>query len=476
MQAKNVVCLIVLALMPCFLLGQVRPKVQKLADTIGKRESLEYAYIGGSTISEGYKQFLKLSKMAKTSELVELLNHRSPVVQGYAIMGLVDRKYEGLIPVFKQVLASNNFLRTEFGCLMFTESVASVACEQVMNQTDAKKTKWTPKEIEQTLSEFGKITVYTDSVDRGLLDKALLFWFIPQEKDYDRLRYIANRDSSHYALLALAKFHKEADVDFIKSFGKQSFWAIGEFPHPKFWDFLVANSLEYENNFYLKAVSKYCSPEAAALLSSCLVSREKIKPEFPSQDLLKDLYQIVSEAKCPFNDSILLKMWQKHKMIDEDAFDYLQKRYPIYLSEIIRDKMMEKGAYQSLDSENSNYFPPEILKKMLTLIKKKSINDWHAVVSFNIKQSQEYQPFFLAGVLSKEERLDFKTDFLEGLQNATNIYDIRLNLDYLLETKDTSFYPAIAKALENNKAIWNWGGWAESILENIKKYKLPVKL
>ena len=475
MQAKNLVCLIVLALMPCFLLGQVRAKVQRLADKLGKNERLESAHIGvAGSYSLVYDKYLKLSKMATTSELVALVNHASPVVKGYVLMALVNRKYDNLNVLFTKELESNNTVETLSGCSGMTETTASVIYWQLRNQPHFEKTLWTKQSIEKALFEVEEIVINSDTINRSLL-YYVLENFKPQEKHHARLRAIAIRDGGYPSLIALARLKKEEDIDFILSFGKVNFSAIAEFPHERFWQFLLANSKEFHNSAYQKAVCHYCNEEALSLLFNCLDTLERIPNESYDNSPLKIFYRNIHERNCPLYDSILLRMWEKNKIISELVFNRFKQKYKNDFPRIMLNGMLEKGFFLFPDDAYGQN-NPKLLKEILTMTKNQSIQNWQDVVSFNIKELSGSELINFVEILAEKERLDFKSVFLENMQKAEYAFDLHNNLLYLLETGDKSFEETIVKILQEKRKIWDDGNWGENFRETIKKYKLPVKL
>ena len=70
-----------------------------------------------------YKRFEKLTKKAKLDELIELTEHPSPVVRGYAFWALAKRNYKKLEEIFIKHLRDEEKLKLYEGCIGLNTSV-----------------------------------------------------------------------------------------------------------------------------------------------------------------------------------------------------------------------------------------------------------------------------------------------------------------------------------------------------------------
>lgn len=72
-----------------------------------------------------YNRFLKLHQLASDDELVELTNHDSPAVRGYAFWALAKNHYPDLKNIFVDHLEDTDAVVQRNGCMVVKESVIS---------------------------------------------------------------------------------------------------------------------------------------------------------------------------------------------------------------------------------------------------------------------------------------------------------------------------------------------------------------
>jgi hypothetical protein len=473
---SNIIITLLLFLSLNLVHGQIRPKVAKMANEIAQKETLEGAYIGYSgSESETYKKFVRLSKIATLQELLQLMNNKSNVLKGYIIGDLIQKKYDSLTYIFNKILESKSSVNTLSGCIGGEQSLANLMFEGIIYQNSSENSKWTKEEVEEKISEFSEIALYSEFTDSYLLTH-ILSYYNPKDKNISRLREICNRDSSDLSLLTLAKLKRNEDIEFIKSFKKKSFLAISEFPHDNFWEFLKEYRTECRNKFYLKAISKYCNKESLLLIKDIVDTLEQLKLESYERNPIKPVFKYISESKCAIFDTLLIKLWENNKMMSNDAFIYLSKKYESQMPNMIKKGLMLKGSFQFVDTEFDENINNNLWKEMFDIIRKSSEKDWNEAISFNIKELHSHELVNFVEYIPKKDRIKYVEEFWINMQTSDYAYDLNIAMLNLLETGVQTYNDKIAHLLKEKRKTWDTGNWSKHFRDNIKKYKLPVQL
>ncbi|MCB9338576.1 MAG: hypothetical protein H6577_10670 [Lewinellaceae bacterium] len=131
---KYLALIITLMLIPKVQFGQelkleyepekISQKIRAITNEIEKENEIHSDAVGyrGEKTSQ-YKRFEKLTRKAKIDELVELTEHPSPVVRGYAFWALAKRNYKKLEEIFIKHLRDEEKLKLYEGCIGLNTSV-----------------------------------------------------------------------------------------------------------------------------------------------------------------------------------------------------------------------------------------------------------------------------------------------------------------------------------------------------------------
>lgn len=96
---------------------KIRQKIIAITDEIEKEIEIHSDAIGAGGIKTSqYKRFEKLTKKAKIDELIELMEHPSPAVRGYAFWALAKKKYKKLEEIFIEHLEDEEKVKFYDGC------------------------------------------------------------------------------------------------------------------------------------------------------------------------------------------------------------------------------------------------------------------------------------------------------------------------------------------------------------------------
>lgn len=208
-------------------LGWLRPEILAIVERIAEAGSHDSERVGATGVpSEVYATYKELRELATAEEIRLLTEHASPVVRVYAFQALVERGGE----LFDQLwLRRDDLARlaTMHGCIMAEQQVADMVLDMAWDELD-------PGQRDLVLDHLLK-----GGGPAGFRHRALL-QLEPFEAYYHQIRGLAMRGETSSALVALARFRRDADTDIILAgFAdeKQRYYALlamETFPHQAF--------------------------------------------------------------------------------------------------------------------------------------------------------------------------------------------------------------------------------------------------
>lgn len=254
-----------------------------------------------------------LRKKVSVHELKQLTNHNNPIVRCYAFKALTMVSEPDAFSIVIKHLDDSATVETAHGCLLRREFVGDFFVSVYMGY-EAIAPKPSHVKTLDSLLAFEPNNLNARSWALRTLK--------PEEKYYDVIRSIAIKERVPGALIALAKFQKEQDVDLImdaRVTGEfytylplmANFQAIAEFPHPSFLPFLRAQLEERmmaapkgDCMFLLEAITSYKNK----------ISRELLLLLFQIQDNdtrlkhLEKLYWVLKRNRDPIYDDLRQKL------------------------------------------------------------------------------------------------------------------------------------------------------------------------
>ncbi len=282
-------------------------------------------------VSEAYKAFVQLSNKAKTTELIELTRHYQSEVRCYAFWALCKRKSDNL---FSLLLEHLNDI--EVVTILFDDDSDNLLVGDFfiwMASVDYldKESKFLTK---QQLEKLDSILLSSDS---KLFERTLAIERLTNtEENYSRIKQFAVVENHPSALIKLASYKKEEDIELIKNFKNGDhtyptiYNAITEFPHPDFFPFLQKRQKKTFNKnhhsghwkFLYQAIAAYQNKEAykAIILPFTKVNKKKIRPYH-----IKSVKAALEEYLIPLYTPILWKLWEEEKEISKTIFLYLKE-------------------------------------------------------------------------------------------------------------------------------------------------------
>lgn len=415
------------------------PNVQMVVDRIVQNDCLEYPVIGlDNRFSEQYEHYLVLRNQAQTKELRHLLNHRNPVVRGYASWALADRQYNNLAEILV-----HHFKDTTNICVWELDVTENerLACAFYYylwkHRNNGNKDKKTRQYINAQLAAMDR-AILDNFYDIQTLTLTALTNRKPAPKDYEKVRQMAIQERLPQALIALARYQYPQDIEVIKSFGESAFLAIAQFPHPDFWDFLMTfqpklldNTLQYPSAYY-EAIAAFKTNEALSFFKN--LPKKITTPELQQMHLIRIFWALQSHKKSLYDD-LLLQWWEAYKIINRTTFEYLKKRYKKQFHEHLFKGLINTNYPLKILTFNQEINETQwVLEKMLDLIHKKKPSKKVTVVNKNLKNTtSDILSFFIhqAQILQSD---DFIPTLVGRLDDPTiSNYNFQLIVETILE-------------------------------------------
>lgn len=203
---------------PLTFYGQSKFDASKISEQTNEllKDIIKINIVMGSMIGEGayrheqYDNFIKLKEKATINELKELTNHPNTTVRSYAFWALSYDFSVDIFPIVLDHIKDVELVETQFGCIRDNELVGDFLINVVTTDDIDKKTqKLSP--AQKTILD--NILIYSPNI---LKNKATAMNSIElAENFYNRIRELVIKEKNQEALVVLAKYKKEQDIDII---------------------------------------------------------------------------------------------------------------------------------------------------------------------------------------------------------------------------------------------------------------------
>lgn len=216
----------------------VRLEIDAIVNGIAKNRSLRTRY----PQNEQWIRYIYLKEKATNEELIALTNHRNEVVRCYAFQALATRKGIEIFPILVNHLKDTSKIRIFEPCTLSEEYVGDYFYEIISGRYgDIGSYKLTDIEI----YSIDSILLFDKEIKLSAKSK-ILRRLNPEEKYYKRIRDIVFEGKDNNALIALSKYQKQQDKEFIierlnssrtdiQYYGLQS---VMNFPDSSFFSYL----------------------------------------------------------------------------------------------------------------------------------------------------------------------------------------------------------------------------------------------
>jgi len=264
--------------------------IQEAIDSLIRFNSVpasQFIYPDSSTII--------LDMVASNDELLVLTDHKSPIVRTTSILILLNRKntenvnfpllfqkhYKDTTSIGLHIKEGGKYYYTRDRVNSIYSQMVGNYFGQISHRLASKKYNITPQEqsFMDSLMFCGKVFLI-----EGM--SGLVFSSDPKIAFYEATRQKVIQQQDFNAMIYLAKFQKEEDIDLIlenlpiqKSSGFTKWTPLSFFQHPRIFAYLASKVEENFKRFkYISQIAKYKNEEANILLNqiySLLKKREK---------------------------------------------------------------------------------------------------------------------------------------------------------------------------------------------------------
>lgn len=94
-------------------------RIDAMAGYLAAQDRVESEQVGFSgTFSEVYQEYVKLKTQASMEQLIQLLQHKSPNVRYYALLGLISRDPEFKTYYYQKLSGKYDSLTSQGGCVV----------------------------------------------------------------------------------------------------------------------------------------------------------------------------------------------------------------------------------------------------------------------------------------------------------------------------------------------------------------------
>ncbi len=419
-----------------------------------------------------YDNFLKLKTKATSDELMELTNHPNPTVRSYAFWALSYNHSIDLYPIVLNHINDIELVKTQFGCIVSGETVGDFFINVV-----------TPRYIDLNSQKL-------DSVQFATLDSILIYTpnnlsaksaainrAEPTENLYPKIRELVVKDNDQTAMVTLAKYKKEQDVELIlKNKGKSKFdeggffytyKAISQFPHPDFLPLLEKNLKKTLNNTHFstewrelyKAIASYKNDKALELLQ---VPFTQVKHNNIRDYHIDFVFGALREFKAPIYEDLLWKLWSEENRITPDVFKYLSNINPEKTFELTKASLKNiDRIYSANISLNFEDFDASenLTSIMLDFALKQDKEFGLEAIRKNIKEANVHLFPIFADKAAELKDKSFIEPLFDRLETEWNAHVYLKAVKALIAYKDSDINQRILATRKKNKNLnKDWGG------------------
>jgi hypothetical protein len=337
MQARFIIAILLLTFFACeqpkFDASQISPETMVFVDQI-----VEVNVVMGSAVSSGgerpqqYDNFEALKSQANLEELTELTDHPNGVVRCYAFWALSFLDSVDLFSIIIDHIDDTARVETQFGCEVYYERVGDFFVNRVRPSDYKDNRQLSALEIEKLDSILLHEPNFLENKTNAISHAELM------EENYPAFRRLVLEENDPYALLKLAKYQEESDIDLIMSYREKdnkeeegygyTYRAIAEFPHPRFLPFLKNNLINTMDNNHPESewsalyntIAIYQNETALALLQIPLTH---VNNGAVRDDHIDYVFEALDENRAPIYNELLWFFWEEEHRISRSIREYL---------------------------------------------------------------------------------------------------------------------------------------------------------
>lgn len=480
-----------------FQLQSQNPVVDSLVSKIDNYNRLNHEQTGMTEApSDQYRYFEKLSQKASTPELLSLLKHKNPVVQGYASWSLIEKKYDKLDSVFSYFGKSGLTVATQQGCLVSHESLLSEFYYRLYRQIHYKKnTSQDSLILEGHLSNLDSMVLFdrikgkrlsppdyylwqiqdTSEVipDFPVVDRYLLSNVLRNNKAhpgrYEAVRRWAIEKENEDALIPLALYQRDSDIDAFKAQGSKSFQVIPYFQAPELRAFLISHGPNDYGSDYFTALASFQDQAALDSLSAIYERLHKRN----SQTLIANMANAIYKHYDAIYSDLSLQIMAEHGNIPIALAKLFIKEKPKEMAKASLKRLQESGELLLMDSdyEFSSETPMTQVLELIRTYNPESIPDICSkyIEATDFLRLEVYTDFVRRYKINSTAKV-----ILKKLEKEDVAFDTFHLTQALLSFQDTSYHSELAALLKSSRDNWDWNNWSKSFSELFNKYNFSL--
>ncbi|MCT2406893.1 hypothetical protein NZD88_04920 [Chryseobacterium antibioticum] len=423
-----------------------------------------------------------LFKETSTEELVYLAEKGQNVYIKATAIDVLAKKKEGgkILEVFKKNLYSKEKLTYRTGCLSDDYLLSIHIFESV-----SVGYNFSEKEKENLEKEMMAIVLNAKPINPELLEA--LTYDLPLDNDsYTKIRKLVIDTKSPILLVNLAKYKNPNDIELIKSFGKQAYPAIQEFPDPKFLPFIKENISDASDYHVMFALSRFCSEEAKEIVIKAIeIEKKQNKDKDCGNGCLSTIYQHTYMEKCTLYYPLLADLWLTDKIISFDILDHYEKTHTQKeAARFLLDGFLKPGEAEVIPfntfemdhiiddiSDDLTYDGNLRLVKLLERTQKISDEVYKKAVRSSLQYLGDLDlSRFISKLKDNESVLQNKDVLLERVRYNENAYGALTIMDGLKMLKDEKLFSDGAAIIVSRKAEFKkFPVWEENYRSFIKE-------
>lgn len=460
---------------------KISNKTKIAVKNIEKVNQLMSSAVGaGGMRPKQWDNFEEFKNIANKEELVELTNHPNGIVRSYSFWALSHKKNVDLFSIVKKHINDDEEISTMFGCIISNDKVGDFFIDVLTREyvdLDSEKMNLTE------LTELDSLLIYQPnklSARYSAINRAK-----PTENLYPKIRELVIEEKNQSALVTLAKYQKEQDIEIIKNNRSENdkiesgyyhtYVAISQFPRPEFIPLLENNLNKTLDNTHFsnewrelyKAIASYKNNKAVELLN---IPFSKVEHQNIKKYHIRFVYGAIQEFQDPIYNELYWKIWEEEGSISPEIYKYLFNENPSKAYELTKKEMIENYQPQKSDFEPSAKeveFTGGIYETMLNIL---IINDKDLANKVIAEQIQNSNVHNLSLYTSKVNKQNiFVEPLFERLEDAWNANIFLDLIKTLIDFDNKDINQRILETRKRNKnLIEGWGGKAldKLLLEN----------
>jgi len=433
----------VIAVSNCF--AQKEHSVKQIADSIAINNYVAPVPDGfwfGET--DQYRLFLELTEKASIEELIAYTDDSRPIVRIHAIKSLNGRKYNKIFDLAVKHIHD-------------TATVSEPGMHRSVKRKVGDYFMTTANLSEKEIQQLDSLLFFTDnelSYTTYLLDD------LPtEERYYARMKQLA--ETNDLGVVALAKYHKEEDIDFIASrISENSYFtlhSIENFPAEPFKKTLL--TLREEGFHYYGtelAVAAFKDEFSVDYFNQALNNYQGNKKENA-----RYIFEAIQKYHDPIFNDLYFRIWEEYNKIDKTTFNYLKTVNPVCALELTKITLTRFEDYG---------FDTELITPLLDYLSEYDSIAVKELIIFHINRGHYSNLIPFTQKAQEYNDPEIIKALFDQLRQAKNAYVYIPVIACILHYNNQGYNERLLATILENKEINGWG--LEKVEQALKEYGL----